>query len=281
MSLRTLPDIQIATPKAEISTALLPQALAAWDANVLAADDRPGVISILDPIGENWEGNGVTPKRIAAALRAIGDQPVTVHINSPGGNFFDGLAIYNQLRAHPFEVTVQVLGIAASAASIIAMAGDTIEIAKAGLMMIHNVQWISIGDRHAMQDAHDTMGIFDEALTDLYVDRTGEGETDIAKMMDATTFLSSKRALELGFADDVLAADRVQTVSRADHGARNVYRIEAALARDGVSRAERRRILKEITAGMPSAAAETVMPGADDGRIGLSLALARLQLTRA
>lgn len=280
MSLRTLPDIQIAPPKADISFDLAPRALASWDSSVMAADAGDDVISILDPIGEDYYGNGVTSKRISAALRTIGAKPVTVQINSPGGNFFEGLAIYNILRAHPYQVTVQVLGIAASAAAIIAMSGDQIEIAKAGLMMIHNTQWIAVGDRHAMQEAHDTMAIFDEACVDLFADRSAEKATDIAAMMDATTFMSSKKAVELGFADQFLDADKVPTAVRAASEASPVYKIEAALARGGVPRAERRRLLKDLT-DTPGAVDDADTPGAVDPSIGLRLALAHLKMKRA
>lgn len=280
MSLRALPDIQIALPKAEISFDLAPQAVASWDSAVMAADDHEDVISILDPIGESYDGRGVTANRIGAALRTIGAKPATVQINSPGGNFFEGLAIYNMLRQHPYQVTVQVIGIAASAAAIIAMAGDQIEIAKAGLMMIHNTQWIAVGDRHAMKEAHDTMAIFDEACVDLFVDRTAESAKDVAAMMDATTFLSGKKAVELGFADQFLDADRVPTAVRAASEMSPIYKIEAAMARAGVPRAERRRLVKDLT-GMPSAADDADTPGAVDPAIGLSLALAHLKLKRA
>lgn len=280
MSLRALPDIQIVPPKADVSFDMSPRALASWDSGVTAADDREDVISILDPIGEDYYGNGVTSKRISAALRTIGAKPVTVQINSPGGNFFEGLAIYNMLRQHPYQVTVQVLGIAASAAAIIAMAGDQIEIGKAGLMMIHNTQWIAAGDRHAMQEAHDTMAMFDEACVDLFADRTAEKATDVAAMMDATTFMSGKKAVELGFADQFLDADKVPTAVRAASETSPIYKIEAALARGGVPRAERRKLLKDLT-DMPGAIDDTDTPGAVDPTIGLSLALARLKLMRA
>jgi ATP-dependent protease ClpP protease subunit len=92
-----------------------------------AASEDANSISILDVIGEDWwTGGGFTAKRASAALRSIGASDVVVNINSPGGDMFEGIAIYNLLAAHPAKVTVNVLGIAASAASIIAMAGDEI-----------------------------------------------------------------------------------------------------------------------------------------------------------
>lgn len=287
MSLRTLPELRRPEAAGDVAFDVVPQALAAWDPNIqpTAKDDANNVISILDVIGEDfWTGEGVTSKRIAGALRAIGDQPVIAQINSPGGNFFEGLAIYNQLRAHPAKVTVQILGIAASAASIIAMAGDEIQIAKAGLMMIHNVQWVAIGDRHAMLDAHNTMKVFDDALTGLYVDRTGNVADEIGTMLDATTFMNGDTAIEKGFADGLLPADRVTKATNALDERPVAYKLEAALAKLGMPRAERRKILKEITVGTPGAAAGGDTPRAvetdvvNDGNIDLSLALARLRL---
>lgn len=286
MSLRPLPDIQIAPPKAEMTFDLAPRALAAWEPTALASSTDDDVITIFDPIGESWDGSGVTVGRISDELRAIGAKPVTVQINSPGGNFFDGLAIYNLLRAHSNMVTVQVMGVAASAASIIAMAGDEIQIARSGLMMVHNAQWIAVGDRHAMIEAHDKMVNFDQAMVSLYVDRTAMKPEEIAAMMDETTFMTGPVAMEKGFATSLLEADETPTKIRAANERSPIYQIEAALARHGVSRTERRKLIKELSDGMPRAADEDATPRAgepavDDGSVGLSLALARLKLARA
>jgi len=124
-----------------------PSALTRWQPGIRAASDTDNAdISILDTIGTGWDGEGVSAKRIAAALRQIGPGAVTVHINSPGGDFFEGVAIYNQLRSHPAPVTVHVLGLAASAASIIAMAGDTIHMGEGAFLMIHNAHSLAIGN---------------------------------------------------------------------------------------------------------------------------------------
>lgn len=116
--------------------------------NVDAAGIRPAalamndnVITMFDVIGEDWwTGGGITAKGVAAALRAIGDRPVEVQINSPGGDMFEGIAIYNVLREHSQAITIKIMGMAASAASVIAMAGDTIEIGAASFIMIHNTR---------------------------------------------------------------------------------------------------------------------------------------------
>jgi ATP-dependent Clp protease protease subunit len=110
-------------------------------------------ISIFDYIGDDGDGGGVNDKRIAAALRSIGNRDVDVEINSPGGNYFQGVAIYNLFRRHPKAVNVQILGIAASAASVIAMAGDTISIAHNAEIMIHEASGIFIGTKSERAEA--------------------------------------------------------------------------------------------------------------------------------
>lgn len=281
MSKRKLPELQTPTAAAGVEFAIHPRARAAFDPAVRAAKNDDATISILAEIGENWDGTGVTPNRISAALRSIGQRPVTVQVNSPGGNFFDGLAIYNMLRAHPEEVTVQILGVAASAASIIAMAGDTIQVAKAGIVMVHNTQWFAMGDRHAFSDRAETMAVFDDALAGLYVDRTGKDRASIEAMMDAETYLGGEIAVEAGFADGLLAAD---TVSKVENHAEPAYRrVAAALAHADMPRSEIRKLMKELTASMPGAAADLAMPCAGieaEGLAHLRAAQMKLSLIR-
>lgn len=237
---------------------LMPKALANWDVSVQAKADE-ATITILDVIGfDAWTGEGVTAKRITSALRSIGEKPVTVQINSPGGDFFEGLAIYNALAQHPEMVTVQILGMAASAASVIAMAGDRIEIAKAGFLMIHNTQWVAIGDRNMMRDTADIMEQFDTVAASLYADRSGMDAKAIGKMMDAETFMSGADAVAKGFATDLLGVEPEHDPSIKQSFA---FRVDAAMARAGVPRAERRKLIKEL--GTPSAA-HTPKPGAGE-----------------
>ncbi|WP_034085582.1 head maturation protease, ClpP-related, partial [Pseudomonas aeruginosa] len=111
---------------------------------------------------------------IAGALRAIGgDVDVTVNINSPGGDVFEGLAIYNLLREHKGKVTVNIIGLAASAASFIAMAGDEIRIGRAAFLMIHNAWLIAMGNRNDLREIADWLEPFDMTLADIYAQRTG------------------------------------------------------------------------------------------------------------
>src|SRR5690606_15019824 len=140
-----------------------------WDAGIMARDPSDATISILDVIGEDsWSGGGVTSKRIAAALRSIGEDQVQVDINSPGGDFFEGVAIYNLLRAQPHKLTVRILGIAASAASVICMAGDEIKIGKAGLLMVHNSRMLAVGNRQNLNEEAKSIQPFDDAMATVY-----------------------------------------------------------------------------------------------------------------
>ena len=258
-----------------------PKAKACWNRTVTArADDQ--TITILDEIGENWDGTGVTPNRISAALAKIGDRAVTVVINSPGGNLFDGLAIFNMLKNHSQPVTVQIVGVAGSAASIIAMAGDEIQIAKAGMLFIHNSQWIAIGDKNVMLQAHNDMTVFDEVIAASYNDRTALALDEIHAMMDAETFIKGEDAVAQGFADRLLPADEIVEVENSAEPAHR--KVAAALRKGGMPRADIRKLMKELSEDMPSAASEPVMPSADDteldGLACLHAAAMKLSLNR-
>ena len=288
MTIRKLPELH--RPNApQASFVLNEKAVQAWSPDLMptAAADDAAIISILDVIGADfWTGEGITSKRIAGILRSIGEKPVLVQINSPGGDFFEGVTIYNMLRQHPAEVTVQILGIAASAASVIAMAGDHVEIGKTAFIMTHNTQWVAVGDRHVMRETGDIMETFDTTMNQMFADRTGQQLETIAAWNDAEHWISGQKAIDEGFADTLLDADVKQGTGGAKNNAPTLYRVEAALARQGLPRAERRRIMKEITDGTPGAAAD-VKPSADENRgddldlSSLRLAAARMSLLRA
>jgi ATP-dependent protease ClpP protease subunit len=238
------------------------------------------VITIFDIIGEDfWSGGGVTAKKVSAQLRAIGDRPVEVQINSPGGDVFEGIAIYNVLREHPQAITVKVMGMAASAASIIAMAGDNIEIGAASFMMVHNVWVVAMGNRYDMRETADFLEPFDQALVDVYAARTGQDAKLIAKWMDAETYMSGTTAIERGFADALLPADAVtvdETAKAKDRDLNELRALELTLVAAGRTRTEARASINRIK-GTPGAAQEaTPGAGAEDWS-GLSGLIATLQ----
>ena len=152
-----------------------PRALDKWNPAIQAAvENTSDTITVYGVIGEDWYGEGVTLKRIDAALRAIGERDVTVYINSPGGDMFEGIAIYHRLQEHSHQVTTKVLGMAASAASIVFLAGKKREVASSAFLMIHNCWTWLAGNRHYLRDIADDMEEFDAAMADLYAETSGQ-----------------------------------------------------------------------------------------------------------
>jgi len=260
MSKKTLPGVPEGRPCAAVGSQVLPRALDRWDTGVRAAatneDER--TISVYDVIGQDyWSGEGVTAKRVSAALRSMGKGPVTVNVNSPGGDMFEGLAIYNLLREHDGEVTVKVLGVAASAASVIAMAGDSVQIARAGFLMIHNAWVMAVGNRHDLAEIAATLKPFDEAMASIYAAKTGGDPKAMSKLMDAESWIGGESAIEQGFADDLLPSDQVgKGGGKANASA--VRRIEAALRASGMPKSEAMRLISEFksSAGDPAGSGE-------------------------
>lgn len=245
---------------------LKPQARERWAPEIMAAAPDNNVISILDPIGfDPWTGDGVTAKRISAALRSIGaEKDVVVHVNSPGGDLFEGMAIYNLLREHKGAVTVKVLGLAASAASIIAMAGDEVLIARAGFLMIHNTWVVAVGDRNDMRDIADMLEPFDRAMADIYAARSELDTKAVAKMMDKETWIAGTDAVDQGFADSLLPADEVKKDASARREVIAKHRMDTVLARGGLSRSERQALMNEFKSGMRDAAGTSTRDAAGD-----------------
>jgi len=238
--------------------------LAKWDKTVHAEVEDKNSIDIFDVIGvDYWTGGGFTAKRMSAALRSIGaDKDVVVNVNSPGGDFFEGAAIYNLLAQHEGKVTVNVIGLAASAASVIAMAGDVINISKVGFLMIHNAWSIVVGNRHDLMETSKTLEAFDKSMIGLYSSRTGLDEEEIEKMMDKDTWINSADAMEKGFADAEIGVKKVQGEdSEKQKKAQARRTIEMSLAREGFSRKERDEIFQKASV---RDAAEPVQRDADD-----------------
>lgn len=248
MGRKGLPAAPAIGARAGVGFELSARALEIWRPGITAAADDKGsqTITIFDPIGaDSWTGEGVTAKRIAAALRGMGGKDVDVLINSPGGSLFEGLAIYNLLREYTGKVTVQILGVAASAASFIAMAADEIQIARSGFYMIHNGQVVAVGDRNALVEVAEWLEPFDSAMADIYAQRTELNAADVAEMMDRETWLTAADAIEQGFADGYLASDPVEDTA-TDRQAQALHRVGVALAKQGVPLAERKKVLSDL-----------------------------------
>lgn len=287
MTTRTLPAAKIGARPSGVQSDISPKALERWQREIKSASTDNNVISIMDVIGADWSGQGITANRVTGALRAIGNNPVTVEINSPGGDFFEGLAIYNALREHPNDVTVKVLGVAASAAAVIAMAGDTILVPRAGFLMIHNVWVFAVGNKDDLRSVADGLEPFDAVSAEIFAARSGLDVKQVTKMLANETWIGGTEAVDLGMADELLPADQVDTAKNLGAGGPAAARraMDTAMAKAGVPRSERRKLFSEIS-GTPSAAEEddtlrAVETAVDDGSTGLRFALGRLKLATA
>lgn len=276
MSLAKLPEL-CAPHGRQVKFHLPPQAMEKWQPSLQAATETDNSISMLDVIGQDWwTGEGVTAKRVAAALRSIGaDNPVTVNINSPGGDMFEGTAIYNLLRMHRGHVTVRVLGMAASAASIIAMAADEIQIGRPSFFMIHNCWVTAAGNRHEFREMSEWMEPFDTAMADVYAARTGLSNADIAKMMDRETWIGGSSAVEQGFADSLLEDDSVKE-GEGKAQATAVRRLEATLRSSGMPRSEAQKLISDFKSSLSDSAGNSSL---SDSAADLAASLQSLKTT--
>lgn len=166
-----------------------------------AAAPTTAEISIFDEIG----GWGITAKEFISDLKALGDvKDINVSINSPGGSVFDGLAIYNALKASSANVTVKVMGVAASIASVIAMAGKKVVMPENSFLMVHNPWSFAMGNANDMRDMADVLDKLGESLVGTYCAKTCKPKAEIQALLDAETYLSAAEAVDMGFADEMI-----------------------------------------------------------------------------
>lgn len=149
---------------------------------------------------ESWFDDDVTPALFKDELMS-GDGPVTIWINSPGGDCVAAAQIYNMLIDYPHDITVKIDGIAASAASVIAMAGTKVLMSPVSMMMIHNPMTIAMGDTSEMEKAIAMLSEVKESIINAYEIKTSQSRTKLAHLMDAETWMNANKAVELGFAD--------------------------------------------------------------------------------
>lgn len=156
---------------------------------------------------ESWFDDDITPKAFKAELHA-GEGDIVIWLNSPGGDCIAASQIYAMLMDYKGKITVKIDGIAASAASVIAMAGTTVEMAPTSLMMIHNPLTVAIGDSEEMQKAISMLTEVKESIINAYEIKTGQSRTKLSHMMDAETWLNANKAIELGFADQIMEDEK-------------------------------------------------------------------------
>ncbi|MGB4107759.1 MAG: head maturation protease, ClpP-related [Alphaproteobacteria bacterium] len=200
-------------------------------------------ITLYEMIGKDfWSGEGIDSKTFKKTLDSITAKTINLKINSPGGFVFDGIAMYNDLVAHPAKINVTITGLAASAASFLAMAGDTITMAKNSFMMIHEAWSCACGNKNDMREVADFLEKIDEAIVDTYKDRTNLPNAQIREMMKVETWMTAEEAINLGFADDfseepdAKAAYDLSVFARAPKAMKQ--RVEASLREAGYSRTE-------------------------------------------
>ena len=158
---------------------------------------------------ESWFDDDVTPQLFKDELNS-GTGDITVWINSPGGDCVAAAQIYNMLSNYKGKVTVKIDGIAASAASVIAMAGDTVLVSPVSMLMIHNPATIAWGDHAEMQKAIDMLSEVKESIINAYVLKTGISRPKLSHLMDAETWMDANKAVELGFADEIMTRAKAE-----------------------------------------------------------------------
>ena len=164
---------------------------------------------------ESWFDDDVTPQLFKEELLS-GSGNITVWINSPGGDCVAAAQIYNMLMDYHGNVTVKIDGIAASAASVIAMAGNKVLMSPVSMLMIHNPMTVAMGDSAEMQKAIEMLSEVKESIMNAYEIKTGMSRAKISRLMDAETWMNANKAVELGFADDILNREEPPEAPAAD-----------------------------------------------------------------
>lgn len=179
-----------------------------WRWKNQASEQEERVLELYGTIAEeSWFDDDVTPQMFRNELFSK-KGPITLWINSPGGDCIAASQIYTMLMDYPNEVTVKIDGIAASAASVIAMAGTKVLMAPTALMMIHNPATITMGDHEDMKRAIEMLDEVKESIINAYEIKTGVSRIKLSHLMDAETWMNANKAIELGFADDVLKDEK-------------------------------------------------------------------------
>ncbi|WP_311590464.1 head maturation protease, ClpP-related [Varibaculum massiliense] len=164
---------------------------------------------------ESWLDDEITPTLFASELNA-GSGPVTIWLNSPGGDVVAAARIYNMLLDYPGKVTVNIDGIAASAASVVAMAASTVAMSPVSMLMIHNPATLAMGDKTELSRALDMLESVKDSIINAYQLKTGLSRAKLSKLMDAETWMDARAAIDLGFADELLNGNRALTLGEEE-----------------------------------------------------------------
>lgn len=184
----------------------------------MKVDVKGTIVSDNDGWIYDWFGIQATyPKKINKALEDAKGAAIEVEINSGGGDVFAGSEIYTALRNYKGSVNIRIVGMAASAASVIAMAGKC-EMSPTAQMMVHNVSSYADGDTHDMAHMAEVLASANKAIAAAYVGKTGMSENDALEMMDKETWLTAEKALEKGLIDKIMFSDNTQPLLAASYG---------------------------------------------------------------
>jgi ATP-dependent Clp protease, protease subunit len=179
-----------------------------WYSIESKAGSKSAKINIHEQIGKSfWSEGGVGARQFVKDLDALNVDEIQLHINSPGGNVFEGNTIYNALRQHPAKIVVTVDGIAASIASVIAMAGDRVIMPDNAMMMIHDPFDLVVGNSSAMRKRADALDKIKTSIVSAYMTRATEDQSSIEQMMTDETWLTADEAVQIGFADEVMTGN--------------------------------------------------------------------------
>ena len=172
--------------------------------NWIKDSDETRTLRLEGPIDEeSFWGDEITPQMFRDELNA-GEGEVTVWINSPGGNVFAAAEIYTMLKDYKGSITVKIDAIAASAASVVAMAGDTVQMSPVAMLMIHDPSTVAMGNTKDMEKAIEVLNEVKESIINAYASKSGLSHARIANLMSNETWMNAKKAVELGFADEIL-----------------------------------------------------------------------------
>lgn len=180
-----------------------PQAEASKWFDIKNATEETADVFIYDYIGDPWMGTDASS--VVRQLQAITAKKINLRINSPGGSVFDGIAIYNAIARHSAEVTTHIDGIAASIASVIALAGKRVLIAENAMMMIHDPSALAMGRAEDLRKTADVLDQIKETIINTYVTRTGQTREKVAQMMTDETWFTASEAIDNKFADESVA----------------------------------------------------------------------------
>lgn len=198
---------------------IMPKKMDKFDFRMENVTDKTADIYMYGPVmNEKWwdEEDGIVPTEILKALNGVKGKDLNIHLHSGGGHVVAAMAIYTQLANHEGKKTIIIDGLAASAATVIAMAGDEVRMSESGIFMIHNASGISLGNASQMRKDADRVEKMSNIALELYANKTGKSQDEIKQMMDDETWMTAKEAKELGFIDSVISKTENEPQMMAD-----------------------------------------------------------------